>query len=63
MKTNIDPSQKDPAEGSREVIDRELKRKGLEGGSGAAEGTQPAHDKNKAAMDEAAPQTGTRGGP
>ena len=60
--------QKDPPEGSRAVIDRELKRKGLEGRSaggdkGKKRSNTEAQKKNKAAMDKAAPQTGTRGGP
>jgi hypothetical protein len=62
--------QEDPPEGSREVIDRELKRTGAEGQTGeggagkskAQSGTE-TQKKNKAAMDKAAPQTGTRGGP
>jgi hypothetical protein len=66
MATKTWTSQKDPAEGSRKVVERELKRKGRGGGEARkseAPKSSSAKRRNKKALDEAAPQTGTRGGP
>jgi hypothetical protein len=51
-------TQKEPAEGSRKVIDRELERQ-EKGENGNASGGGD----NKKAMDDAAPQTEGRPGP
>jgi hypothetical protein len=65
MTTDSPKLQPDPAEGSRERIERELDRKGLAGGKGEPQSTSQGkqNPENKRAMDEAAPQTGTRPGP
>jgi hypothetical protein len=63
MKSKTHTSQKDPPEGSRAVVERELKRTGDGGKQRQAEESSDARKRNKKALDEAAPQTGTRGGP
>ncbi|MDX3924969.1 MAG: hypothetical protein QHC90_04060 [Shinella sp.] len=52
MKPETHKPQDQPAEGDRETIERELKRQ-----------DEKIPERNKKAMDEAAPQTGTRPGP
>ncbi len=57
MENKTHTSQKEPAEGSRGVIDRELDRQDKGQNANA-----PGND-NKKAMDDAAPQTEGRPGP
>lgn len=63
MKGKTHTPQRDPAEGSRAVVERELKRTGDGGKQRQAEESSDTRKRNKKALDEAAPQTGTRGGP
>ncbi len=57
MESKTFTSQKDPPEGARDVIDRELKR------SEAGQKPSPQSEANKKAMEDAAPQTEGRPGP
>ena len=63
MKSKTHTSQKDPPEGSRAVVHGKLKRMGRSGKQRQAEDSSDARKRNRKALDEAAPQTGTRGGP
>jgi hypothetical protein len=60
MKGKTYKSRKDPF---RRVVEREAKRKGRGDEQSRAGNSSDLRRRNRKALDEAAPQTGTRGGP